>query len=227
MQWWWRLVRFGFRLLYNEFAWTYDAVAWCVSAGEWRSWQRAAIPVLNLPTGAHILEIAHGTGNLHLDLMQAGYTCVGVDLSRAMGRIAMRKLRRAGLTPTLVRASALSLPGARASFDGVVCTFPSDFLMQPDTLREIARVLKPGAPYAIVVHGVLLRGWWRPFLDLLFQLTGQGGIRQDHIPSADEMAVRNLCLVAAFTAAGLSCKVVPMLTPRGYAVVATGRPMPQ
>src|SRR5690606_30869240 len=48
---WWRLVRFGFHLLYNQFAWTYDAVAFLVSAGEWHAWQRAAISALNLPSG--------------------------------------------------------------------------------------------------------------------------------------------------------------------------------
>ena len=35
---WWRFVRFGFRLLYNEFAWTYDFVAWVVSFGQWKAW---------------------------------------------------------------------------------------------------------------------------------------------------------------------------------------------
>jgi hypothetical protein len=49
---WWRLVRFGFRLLYNEMAFTYDAVSAVVSLGEWRSWQRAALnflPPLSAP----------------------------------------------------------------------------------------------------------------------------------------------------------------------------------
>ncbi|MCB9446672.1 MAG: class I SAM-dependent methyltransferase, partial [Ardenticatenaceae bacterium] len=41
---WKKLIRFGFRLLYNELAWTYDAVSWLVSLGDWRSWQQAALP---------------------------------------------------------------------------------------------------------------------------------------------------------------------------------------
>ncbi|MCZ7544410.1 MAG: hypothetical protein M5R40_13175 [Anaerolineae bacterium] len=39
---WWALVRFGFRLLYNELAFTYDLVSRVVSLGQWRAWQRAA-----------------------------------------------------------------------------------------------------------------------------------------------------------------------------------------
>ncbi|MBM4425321.1 MAG: hypothetical protein FJ030_18410, partial [Chloroflexi bacterium] len=33
------LLRLAFRLLYNEFAFTYDLVSWAVSVGQWRQWQ--------------------------------------------------------------------------------------------------------------------------------------------------------------------------------------------
>jgi hypothetical protein len=51
---WWGLVRFGFRLLYNEFAFTYDTVSKVVSLGAWRCWQRAALKYLAVPPGARI-----------------------------------------------------------------------------------------------------------------------------------------------------------------------------
>src|SRR5258705_7894292 len=87
-----RFMRFAFGLLYNQLAWTYDLVSWTVSAGQWRSWQRAALPYLR---GRAVLEIAHGTGNLLLDLISLGFQPVGLDLSPAMGRIASHKLKRA------------------------------------------------------------------------------------------------------------------------------------
>ena len=93
---WWRLVRFGFRLLYNELAWTYDWVSWAVSLGRWRSWQRVALPLLDAPRDGSVLELAHGTGNLLLDMLEAGLLPTGYDLSPNMGRNAQRKLRRAG-----------------------------------------------------------------------------------------------------------------------------------
>src|SRR5260221_7876255 len=91
---WWRLVRFGFRLLYNEMAFTYDAVSWIVSLGEWRSWQRAALKHLNVEQGPQVLELAHGTANLQIDLYAAGISSIALDFSPYMGAIAQRKLSR-------------------------------------------------------------------------------------------------------------------------------------
>ena len=79
-----------FRLLYNEMAWSYDLVSAAVSIGQWRSWQRAALPYLR---GRQVLEVAHGTGNLLLDLAALGFEPVGLDTSQAMGSVARRKLR--------------------------------------------------------------------------------------------------------------------------------------
>ena len=46
---WVTLVRFGFRLLYYELAWTYDLVSWLVSLGEWVRWHRAGLPFVQGP----------------------------------------------------------------------------------------------------------------------------------------------------------------------------------
>ncbi|MEP7294461.1 MAG: class I SAM-dependent methyltransferase [Chloroflexota bacterium] len=85
---WWRLIRLGFHLLYNPLAFTYDWVSWVVSLGAWRCWTGTSLRHLNAEAGATILELAHGTGNLQLDLNAAGYRAIGYDLSAAMGRIA-------------------------------------------------------------------------------------------------------------------------------------------
>lgn len=173
---WWRLVRFGFRLLYNEMAWTYDWVSWSVSLGHWRAWQRASIPHLPTDADALILELAHGTGDLQLDLLAAGRRTIGFDLSPYMGRITRRKLRRAGHSPKLVRGMAQHLPFPGALFDGVVATFPTEFIIQPETLSDIQRVLKPGGRLVLVPNGrleitnVLVR-----FLEWLYTITGQRG----------------------------------------------------
>jgi len=37
---WWAFLRLFFRLLYNEFACTYDLVAWVASLGQWNAWGR-------------------------------------------------------------------------------------------------------------------------------------------------------------------------------------------
>lgn len=171
---WWGLVRLGFRLLYNELAWTYDLVSRVVSLGDWRTWQRAAIRHLGVAPGACVLELAHGTGDLQIDLRTAGLTSVGLDLSPAMGRIAHRKLLRHRIHPLLVRGRAQALPFASASFPAVVSTFPTEFIAVPETLREVNRVLQPGGRLVIVINGLLTGGGiLRAALEWAYRVTGQ------------------------------------------------------
>ncbi len=173
---WWGLIRFGFRLLYNEFAWSYDLVSSLVSLGQWRQWQRASIPYLVATPDHLILELAHGTGTLLIDLTRMGMRVIGLDLSPFMGRIAGRKARHAGLVLRLVRASAMQLPFPDTSFDSVVSTFPTEFIVHPQTLAEIHRVLKPGGRWVCVPNSVLtIRGPVSRFLEWLYQITGQRG----------------------------------------------------
>jgi ubiquinone/menaquinone biosynthesis C-methylase UbiE len=171
---WWRLVRFGFRLLYNEMAWTYDTVSWAVSLGQWRAWQQASIPYLNVERRGLVLELAHGTGDLQLDLAGAGLQAIGLDLSSHMGRIARNKLFRHSIPPCLVRASVLNLPFPTASFEGMVSTFPTEVMVQPRTASEVYRVLRPGGRFVIVPNGILkLKGPISRLLEGLYRATGQ------------------------------------------------------
>lgn len=175
-QFWWQLVRFGFRLLYNEMAWTYDLVSWTVSLGHWRSWQRTSIKHLQVSPSDQVLELAHGTGNLQIDLANAGLHAVGLDLSSYMGRIARRKLSKRQLPVRLVRGSASHLPFRNGQFSAIVSTFPTEFIIMPATLKAVYRVLQPGGRFVIVPNGMLtLRGLAPRFLEWLYQVTGQRG----------------------------------------------------
>lgn len=166
-------LRFAFRLLYNELAWTYDWVSRAVSLGQWRSWQRASLARLR---GPRVLEVAHGTGDLLLDLAEAGFQPVGLDLSPAMGRLARRKLRRQRRNVPLVCGRAQALPFASESFPSIVTTFPTEFILDPRSLEEFRRVLVPGGRLVVVGEARLIgQGVAVRFLEWLYAVTGQRG----------------------------------------------------
>lgn len=169
-----RIRRFGFRLLYNEMASTYDVVSRIVSLGQWRSWQRTVMPMLPPPEAGPVLELAHGTGDLQLDLRQAGYRAIALDRSRSMGRLAQRKLLRDRLGANLIRGEASCLPIQSDSIAAIVCTFPTSFILERRAIFEIQRVLKRDASAVIALSGMLTFGGLRAqFIRCLYRLTGQ------------------------------------------------------
>lgn len=95
-----------------------------------------------------LLDLACGMGR-HVDEFKAlGYDVVGCDLSYVLLKAG---IARHGAMP-LVRADMRQLPFGDASFRGLVNFFTSfGYFDSPQedaqTLREMARVLRPGAPF--------------------------------------------------------------------------------
>ena len=167
-QLWFKLIRFGFRLLYNELAWTYDAVSWLVSLGHWRAWQRAALPFV---TGERVLEIGHGPGHMLAALQAQGMAVIGLDVSPYMGRIARQRL---GAHVPLVQGLVQHLPWRSAVFDTILSTFPTEYIVAPATVAALYRVLQANGRLIIVPEGHLTgNGLVHRFIDWLFAITGQ------------------------------------------------------
>ena len=95
-----------------------------------------------------LLDIGCGTGAYAAALAELGWTVTGVDLSEDM----LRRAREKGVNA--VRADAADLPFEDASFDAALSIFThSDFDDFPAALREVARVLRPGAQFVYIgVH---------------------------------------------------------------------------
>lgn len=164
-------VRIVLDLLYTRCAWGYDAVAWLVSFGRWREWQQVGL--LALPAGP-VLELGHGPGHLLRQRLFAGLPSVGLDRSPQMGRMALRRLRKAQLAARLVRAEAQALPFAGETFDGLLATFPTEYILDRRTLAEARRVLRPGAAL-VVIAGVQIAPHTLPerLLERLYRFTGE------------------------------------------------------
>lgn len=141
------LYTFLYRQLYTRFAWAYDGVSGLVSLGRWDSWRRVA---LEFVTGADVLEIGFGTGELLAEMARRQFAVTGLEASAAMQRITTRKLSAAGLSAPRVLGLAQRLPFADASFDTIVATFPAGFITDPAAHRECARVLRPGGRLVLV-----------------------------------------------------------------------------
>lgn len=155
------VIRKTFDWVYQHGAWAYDAISWAVSGGRWQEWIRAMALWPEAQEGAPVLELGVGPGHLQAHMAQLGLKPYGIDFSQGMLRRAVRRMRRQGLPPRLVRARAQALPFPQNTFPRVVATFPSDYIFDPNTLREILRVLQPGGRFDSLLtasSGLLL--WW-------------------------------------------------------------------
>ncbi len=214
-----RLLQFGFRLLYNELAWTYDLVANVVSLGKWWQWQRQTLPFL--PPGSRVLEVGHGTGHLLADLIAGGQAPIGFDLSPQMGRIARQRLARQGQYPLLVRGRVQALPFATHSLPAIVASFPTEYIVDPAVIREFWRVLLPGGR-VVFVPSATLRGTSLLYRAIrwLFYVTGQS-TRHSADPPTDDPdwppGVRESYAKASFA---VRVEVVDLPHSRVYVVVA-------
>jgi demethylmenaquinone methyltransferase / 2-methoxy-6-polyprenyl-1,4-benzoquinol methylase len=148
---------------------TYDRYARLLSFGQdprWRSFLVSRIP----PDANRVLDVASGTAAVATELVLAepGRTVVGIDQSPEMlaaGRACVEQ-RGLGDRIELREARAEALPFGDAEFDALTFTYLLRYVDDvPATLRELARVVRPGGTVAMLEFG-LPRGMWQPLWEL-------------------------------------------------------------
>ncbi len=142
----------------------YDLLNRLLSGRRDVAWRKRAAEALALPAKARVLDLCCGTGDQALAVAARGSRVVAADFCLPRLGLARRKYgaRRGGPRPSGVASDALSLPFLPAAFDGVTVAFGLRNLADLDCgLREVTRVLRPGASVAFlefaVPRGRLLR----------------------------------------------------------------------
>jgi ubiquinone/menaquinone biosynthesis C-methylase UbiE len=140
-------LRIFFKLLYHQFAWIYDWIAYLVSFGAWQDWVQSVLPYLE---GPRTLEIGCGPGHLQVKLHQKAISVFGLDESQQMIEICRRQINKNGFCPNLVRGDAQFLPYKNESFNQIAMTFPAEFIFNQHSISEIYRVLGKGGKAVIL-----------------------------------------------------------------------------
>ena len=142
------------RASYDRLSKIYDLL----SAGSEQRFREIGVDALEIQAGEHILEIGSGTGQALVAMAQRVGNegrVFGIDLSRGMTRVSLRRITKAGFTEriSLSIADAGRLPFTSESFGAVFMAFTLELFDTPEipiVLQECQRVLRNGANLCVV-----------------------------------------------------------------------------
>jgi demethylmenaquinone methyltransferase / 2-methoxy-6-polyprenyl-1,4-benzoquinol methylase len=160
----------------------YDRMGAILSFGQDPRWRRALVAAIDPQPSQRVLDVATGTGLVARELVaRSGCEVVALDQSEEMLAGARARLAAAPELAdrvTFVRGEAERLPFADAAFDALTFTYLLRYVDdRPATMRELARVLRPGGRIGMVEFGVPeappLRALWRVYTRAGLPLLGR------------------------------------------------------
>jgi demethylmenaquinone methyltransferase/2-methoxy-6-polyprenyl-1,4-benzoquinol methylase len=155
---------------------TYDRYARLLSFGQDPRWRRFLVSRIAAAPGETVLDVATGTGAVARELIrQKQCMVVGVDQSPQMLGVARRRVPPA---VDLVEGDAEHLPFPDETFDALTFTYLFRYVDDPAaTLRELARVVKPGGTIGglefFVPPNPVAHFLWRRWVGLGLPLAGR------------------------------------------------------
>lgn len=157
--------------LFAGIARDYDRMGALLSFGQDPLWRRTLVEEVRHPSGSLVLDVASGTGLVAEQLARRGYRVVRLDPSEAMLRAA-----RGGSPAILGRAE--QLPFGDGAFDALAFTYLLRYVDDPAaTLRELARVVRPGGSIVALEFHVPERTWahelWRVYTRRVMPVVGR------------------------------------------------------
>lgn len=143
----------------------YDRLAEVLSMGQNGRWRRAMIDHIAPSAPDLILDVASGTAGVALQLAdRTRGDVIGVDLTMEMLVQGSRNIDAAdqGARVQLVAGRGEQLPFPDRTFDALTFTYLLRYVDDPAaTLRELARVVKPGATVASLEFFLPPNRFWR------------------------------------------------------------------
>src|SRR6266550_4036491 len=163
------------RRIFDGIGATYEKAGALLSFGQDARWRARLVQSVQAEPDDRVLDVATGTG-LVARALRERYGCEVVGLDRSADMLS-RAAARDGHIP-LVRARAESLPFADESFDHVTFTYLMRYVDDPAaTMRELARVVRPGGRIVALDFGVppnpILRMLWRVYTSIGLPLVGR------------------------------------------------------
>ena len=159
------------RGLFADLPRRYDLIEALLSFGQNDRWRRAMLDPVVTARPAHVLDVATGTAGVALELTRrCDARVTGVDLTEQMLHVGQERV--AGHPRIrLACARAEQLPFADATFDALTFTYLLRYVADPSaTLRELARVVRPGGVVASLEFHVPPRPVWLPLWRLYTRL---------------------------------------------------------
>lgn len=135
------------RAMFDTIAQRYELLNGLLTFGLDRWWRLACVDSLGLGSGALVLDLACGTGNVSRILKRRFMGALGVDLSKGM----LERARLADPSTPVLEADGSRLPLREGSVDGLVSAFAlRNFTDLQAIFHEAARVLRPGGRVAFL-----------------------------------------------------------------------------
>ena len=149
--------------IFTGIASSYDRAATILSLGQDPRWRHALVDAIEARPGDRVLDVATGTGMV-AQALHDRFGCAVVGLDRSADMLAVAQTRN-GVYESIVEGRAESLPFPDATFDHLSFTYLLRYVDDPAaTMRELARVVKPGGRVAMVEFGrpggILRPLWW-------------------------------------------------------------------
>ncbi len=160
------------RELFAPLAGTYDRYARLLSFGQDTRWRSFLASRLDVGPRDTVLDVASGTAAVAIELARRhGCRVVGVDQSAEMLAEGRTRVEAAGLAERvkLLEARAEKLLFEDAGFAGLTFTYLLRYVDDPAaTMRELARVVRPGGRIAMLEFSVpsrmLPRAAWEAYV---------------------------------------------------------------